>query len=245
MEAMLQRYAGRKNEKGIKWSDTMDMEQTLYLLGKVIFHDPTVGCRVWSRREEWGLLPKSQSRVHSPPGCGLPIGNLTSQLFSNIYLTDFDHYVKRTLGMQRYGRYVDDFYIVHEDREVLKQLPPVIARYLEEELGLTLHPRKIALLEVEKGVNFLGVYVKPYRDYVVTRTKRNINRSVRELDGELGEKKEISRQEQAMVGACLNSYLGYLGKYSTFFLRRKLVRACRNISEIGRFTPACEKLTLR
>jgi hypothetical protein len=46
MEAMLRRYADRKNEKGIKWSDTMDMEQTLYLLGKVIFHDPTVGCRL-------------------------------------------------------------------------------------------------------------------------------------------------------------------------------------------------------
>ena len=245
MEDMLRKYAGRKNEKGVRWKDAMDVEQTLYLLEKVIFNDPTVGCRLKSKREEWELLPPSKSLFHSPPGCGLPIGNLTSQLFSNIYLTEFDHYVKRTLGMQHYGRYVDDFYIVHENRALLKQLPPVIARYLKEELGLTLHPKKITLCDAEKGVDFLGIHVMPYRDYVVTRTKRSINREMRRLDDELGKKGKLNLQEQAAVRASVNSYFGYLRMCSTFLLRKKLANACRNVSGAGRFTPAYEKLKLK
>lgn len=249
VEAMLAKYAGRTNEKGIKWSDTMDMEQTLYLLRKVIFHDPTADCRLRSKREEWDLLPPSKSLFHSAPGCGLPIGNLTSQLFSNIYLSDFDHYVKRTLGMEHYGRYVDDFYVVHQDKQQLKQLPQLIARYLKEELGLTLHPKKIVLCEVEKGIDFLGVHVKPYRDYVVTRTKRSIRLAMKKLDDELGLKKEmqkeISTPERTMLCAGLNSYLGYLKAFSTFSLRRKLTGQCRNIATVGTFTPSYEKLILQ
>jgi len=245
VEAMLGKYAERKNDRGVKWKDTMDMDQTLYLLKEIIFDDPTLNSRMKGKREEWDLLPKSKSLFHSPPGCGLPIGNLTSQLFSNIYLTDFDNYVKRTLGMQHYGRYVDDFYIVHENRDLLKQLPGVIARYLKEELGLTLHPKKIVLCEVEKGVSFLGVHVKPYRDYVITRTKCNINKAMRDINHDLGKKKELTKQELKTLYATINSYFGYLQKCSTFFLRRKLTTVCKNVSRIGEFTPAYEKLVCK
>jgi hypothetical protein len=146
-------------------------------------------------------------------------------------------------------RYVDDFYVVHENRELLKELPPTIARYLKEELGLTLHPKKITLCEVEKGIDFLGVHIKPYRDYLITRTKRNINFMVRRLDDGVGkrlkEKKGMDKRERRSVCASINSYFGYLNKRSTYSLRRKLAKACKNMPRIGCFTPSYGKLELR
>lgn len=94
-------------------------------------------------------------------GKGLPIGNLTSQLFANFYLTPFDHYVKHTLGVRYYGRYADDFVIVHPDREYLRELVPLLERFLRDELGLTLHPRKRWLQHYARGVSFLGVFIRP------------------------------------------------------------------------------------
>ena len=75
----------------------------------------------------------------------MPIGNLTSQIFANVYLNALDHYVKHDLSMRYYGRYVDDFVLVHQDREYLRTLIPIIADFLMSTLKLTLHPRKIVL----------------------------------------------------------------------------------------------------
>ena len=94
---------------------------------------------------------------------GLPIGDLTSQLFSNIYLGELDGYVKRVLRCKHYGRYVDDFFIVHPSKRYLKELIPWIREFLKEELELELHPDKIELQHYSRGVAFLGAYVRPYR----------------------------------------------------------------------------------
>jgi len=94
----------------------IDLNLLLYLIRKVIFNDPTKDCRIKGRKENWDGLPKNKSLFYSAQGKGLPIGNLTSQLFSNVYLNDFDHHMKRGLGCKRYGRYVDDFFIVSTDK---------------------------------------------------------------------------------------------------------------------------------
>ena len=90
----------------------------------------------------------------------MPIGNLTSQLFSNIYLNKLDNYVKRTLKEKHYGRYVDDFYIVHTDKQHLTELIPQIGKFLQKELGLELHPDKICLQSAGNGTAFLGTVLK-------------------------------------------------------------------------------------
>ena len=105
----------------------------------------------------------------NPSGCGLPIGNLTSQLFSNIYLSGLDDFVKRELRFRHYGRYIDDFYIVSTSREDLLAEIPLIRVFLSRELGLCLHPRKSHLTDVRKGVRFLGAVIKPYQRYVYHR----------------------------------------------------------------------------
>ncbi len=139
-----------------------DYETVLYLIETVIFNDPTKDCIIKGKKTDWNNLPPSKSLFHSPFGVGLPIGNLTSQLFSNIYLNDFDHFIKCHLKCQYYGRYVDDFVIVHPSKEYLKQLLPRLTFFLQTTLQLTLHPKKIYLQDNVKGVKFLAVIIKPY-----------------------------------------------------------------------------------
>lgn len=126
VQSTLLKYANRKDSKGVKWKERMDYDLVLYLARAIIFNDPVENFILKGSKPDWDGLPAGKSLFHSPPGYGLPIGNLTSQLFSNIYLTPFDNYIKRELGFTHYGRYVDDFFIVHTDKGVLKETIPKI-----------------------------------------------------------------------------------------------------------------------
>jgi len=124
--------------------------------------DAATGCRIRGRRSDWDGLPPDKSLFTSPDGCGLPIGNLTSQIFANFYLHPLDLFVRDVLGFERYGRYVDDFVLVEEDRRRLKAAVPAIRTFLHEELGLQLHPKKLYLQHISKGLPFLGAVVWPH-----------------------------------------------------------------------------------
>lgn len=149
-----------------------DVSLALRLLSLVIFNDPTRGCYRKGELSDWDRIPRSKSLFHAPPGCGLPIGNLTSQLFSNIYLSVLDDYVKRELKFRHYGRYVDDFYLVSNSRTELLDAIPKIRSFLSRELGLRLHPRKVHLTTAIKGVRFLGTVLKPCSRYACPGTFR-------------------------------------------------------------------------
>lgn len=134
-----------------------------YLWKKVIFDDPCLEARVVGGKRDWACLPWNKSLFHQPPGQGIVIGNLTSQLLSNIMLNEFDWFVKKKLGFKYYGRYVDDFFIVvsEEDYERAKKaMREDMPKYLEK-MGLRMHPKKIYIQEVEKGCPFLGKMVRP------------------------------------------------------------------------------------
>jgi hypothetical protein len=85
-----------------------DKYRILSLCHKILSNNPTKHCFIKGSRHNWRDLPPDKSLFHSAPGCGLPIGNLTSQIFANVYLNTLDHFVKHDLGMRYYGRYVDD-----------------------------------------------------------------------------------------------------------------------------------------
>ena len=95
-----------------RWCDKLDFDFIDYLLEQTILCDPTADYNKIGAVEEWNLLPENKSLFTAAPGCGLPIGNLTSQLFSNVYLNKLDQFCKRSLGCRCYGRYVDDFFLV-------------------------------------------------------------------------------------------------------------------------------------
>jgi len=114
------------------------------------------------------------------PNRGIPIGNLTSQLFANIYLDVFDHYVKRSLGIKHYIRYMDDFLILGDNKKTLYEVKTKISEFLDSRLGLTLHHKKANISPMASGVQFLGYRVFRYyrllRKSTVTRFARRIRR---------------------------------------------------------------------
>ena len=133
-----------------------------YLWKEIIFDDPIDDVRIAGKISDWEVLPPNKSLFNQPEGQGIVIGNLTSQLLSNIFMNDFDWYLKKKLGFEYYGRYVDDFFIVvtKDDlpraREAMRNEVP---KFLSE-MGLTLHPKKQYLQRVEKGCPFLGKMVQ-------------------------------------------------------------------------------------
>ena len=193
---------------------SFDLSLALRLLSQVIFNDPVKGCYRKGRVSDWKELPSSKSLFYAAPGCGLPIGNLTSQLFSNIYLSGLDNYVKRELKLRHYGRYVDDFFIVGTSREELLTAIPMIRNFLSRELGLRLHPRKVHLTDVRRGVRFLGAVVKPYQRYVAPNCVKRARIHIADVfTDELNPYRIIS---------VLESYSGYSSHFGNLCPRKPL-----------------------
>jgi hypothetical protein len=201
-----------------------DLDLVLYLLEKIIFNDPTQNCILKGKKENWESLPQDKSLFFTEKGKGLPIGNLTSQLFGNVYLNDFDHFVKYKLGIKYYSRYVDDFVIVHPDKEYLKSIIPQLRGYLKSNLYLEIHPKKIYLQHFSKGVNFLGVVIKPYRLYISNRIKGNFYQKVQYWNNFFAERwYKIIGEEIKQFLFSMNSYLGIMKYYNTYKLRKKIL----------------------
>jgi RNA-directed DNA polymerase len=137
---------------------------------------------------------------------GVPIGNLTSQLFANIYMNEFDQFVKHNLKIKYYGRYTDDFVIVSKDREYLASLIDPINTFLSEQLGLELHPEKVEILPYGRGIDFLGYVIFPHHTLVRKRSKKRVMRKFEETIRQY-RRKEIEKES---VEASLRSYLGVL-----------------------------------
>ncbi len=190
-------------------------------LCKLIVHnDPTKKCIIKGNKRNWQGLPPDKSLFSSPKNCGLPIGNLTSQVFANFYMNEFDHFVKKELGINYYGRYVDDFILVHQDKEYLKSLISRIREFLKQELHLTLHPKKIYLQHFKKGVKFLGAVIKPNRIYIANRTKGNFYKAI-EQQNKIVRKGKPTKEELLQFISSMNSYLGIMQHYKTYKLRKK------------------------
>lgn len=157
-----------------------DVELCNFLVRQIVFSNPLECVRFKSPSTAWKGLPKDKSLKYSGTERGLPIGNLTSQLFGNIYLNPLDHFVKRVLKIKCYGRYVDDMILVHSDKSVLVDAIDKIRTFLKKRLKLTLHPKKISLQPASCGFSFLGVYILPYRVYPGKRLRKS---SIESLKG--------------------------------------------------------------
>lgn len=114
----------------------------------------------WRTDGRYDALFPADSAYRRTPDKGMPIGNLTSQLLANVYLNDFDHWVKEGRKVRRYIRYVDDLVVLGESRDELQAIGDDLVSRLADE-GLTIHPKKIRLAPVAAGVPFLGYVVWP------------------------------------------------------------------------------------
>jgi RNA-directed DNA polymerase len=126
------------------------------------------GTVVRASAAEIALVPSHKRLVNAPPGCGLPIGNLSSQFLANVYLDRLDQFVKHELKAKRYLRYVDDFVLVHQDRAQLVAWQAQIEAFLARELRLSLKPGAL-LRRLDDGIDFLGYIVRPTHTLVRRR----------------------------------------------------------------------------
>lgn len=110
---------------------------------------------------------------------GIPLGNLTSQLFANVYLHELDWYIKHNLRIKYYIRYCDDFIILSKNRNELQTIIPIVSDFLQAKLNLAIHPDKIILRSWNQGIDFLGYVVKPNCTLLRAKTK---NRMIKNID---------------------------------------------------------------
>lgn len=201
----------------------INFEVLNYLLQKTIFINVASNCHIKAKLKSWHTLPLDKSLFNKPNGIGLPIGNLTSQIFGNIYLNSLDNFVKNSLKINYYGRYVDDMIFVHQDKTVLRNSIPLLQKELDK-VGLTIHPKKIYLQHYTKGVLFLGHYIKPYRNYISNRTKGNFYQAINTVNAMLLSSFKIEWIVMKKIRTLLNSYLGTLSHAKTYNLITKAVQ---------------------
>lgn len=137
---------------------------------------------------------------------GLPLGNVTSQLLINIYMNEFDQFIKRKLKIRHYIRYADDFVILHENKQYLINLVPKISEYLERKLKLSLNHDKVLIKTLSSGVDFLGWIHFSHHRVLRTTTKRRMFKKL---------KQKHTKETTA-------SYLGLLKHGSTYKIVRRI-----------------------
>lgn len=152
------------------------------------------------------LIRRVISSFHTTaPGVGLPLGNLTSQLLANIYMHEFDMYVKQKLRVQYYIRYADDFAVLSDSRAYLTELLPKFEELLRDKLKLTMHEHKVYIKTYASGVDFLGWVHFPHHRQIRTSTKRKVIKKLRGY-----------HKPQTVT-----SYRGLLGHGDTYRLRQR------------------------
>jgi retron-type reverse transcriptase len=151
------------------------------------------------------LLEEILRSFHVVEGVGLPLGNLTSQLLANIYMNEFDQFMKHCMKVKYYIRYTDDFVILSHDKDLLDELLPKIADFLGENLKLELHPDKVSICPIASGADFLGWVHFPHHRILRTTTKRRMFKRI----------KERKNNEST-----IQSYLGLLSHGNTNKLRK-------------------------
>jgi retron-type reverse transcriptase len=148
---------------------------------------------------------------------GLPIGNLTSQFFANVYLNEFDHVVKEQLKVSKYLRFVDDFALFDDDHGFLRDARFAIEEYLAG-LRLKIHPVKSQLFKTRHGASFVGFRVFPDRIRVRNENLRRARRRLRQMQGEYAAR-TIDRKE---VTQSIQSWIAHLRHGDTWRLREQI-----------------------
>ncbi len=167
----------------------------LWLTDTVLMHDPRGDVEIRGRKDLLQLVPPHKRLMEASDGRGLPIGNLSSQFFANVYLDALDQHAKHVLRAKHYVRYVDDFVLLHEDPHWLSDALADVEAFLPRRLGARLNPKKTVLQPVDRGIDFVGHVIKPWR--------RNTRR--RTLDTAINRLEHVQEEELFVLA---NSYFG-------------------------------------
>ena len=194
-----------------KFFDSVDHEILLNLLTKRISCPDTISLL----REVIGSFSASESLFEKR---GLPIGNLTSQLFANVYMNELDQFMKHKLRVKHYARYTDDFVVVADSTDYLESLLSPITDFLTEHLKIEMNPDKTSIRTLRSGVDFLGYVIRPHHRLMRTKTKRRILRKYKEKVRAY----KVDEINEASLNASLQSFLGALSHANTYKAQQEL-----------------------
>ena len=190
-------------------------------LGKIIiFYDPTTNYITKGDQKLLESIPPRKSLFHAGKGKGLPIGNYSSQFFGNLYLNELDQFVKRKLKARFYLRYVDDFILLNRSRGILEEQKESIREFLKKELSLNFSENKCKINNIEKGIDFLGFFIKPWYSLIRKRVVKSFKMKKELIKKNYGfkDKKELIKEISVM-----NSYCGHANHSYGYNLRKSIL----------------------
>ena len=204
-----------------------------WLIRVILFRDPTTDCRFHgSTRADHERLPPHKTLFKARPECGLPIGNLTSQFFANVYLDALDQFMKHTLKVSYYLRYCDDLVLLSPDNSQLEAWELRISEFLDERLRLSVNERRL-LRPVSDGVDFLGYITRPQYRLARRRVVGALWERLSIAEHHLKEAGMVTHPNRRQVfpypwpvlesvRQSLNSYLGHLRHASAYRTQQRI-----------------------
>jgi RNA-directed DNA polymerase len=182
-----------------------------WLTHAIIYHDPTQNFICKSSKPNIDLVPKNKSLFRTSANIGLPIGNLSSQFFGNIYLNELDQYIKHHLRVKYYIRYADDIVMLNQDPKILNQSYQLMCDFVQHKLLIRFHPNKKQTNLVKKGVDFVGYIIKEQSKYLRRRTISNLYKKVHK------------NKNKNLLIPSINSYFGMMRHADCFNERKRFV----------------------
>ncbi len=183
--------------------------KSLEVLAQVLEHNLNFNYSIFESKIERERERERERAAFGCSGVGIPIGNLTSQLFANVYMNEFDQFIKHNLRIKYYLRYCDDFVILSNNEDQLKKVIIVIEKFLNENLKLRLHENKVCIRKLKQGIDFLGYVILPHHTVLRTKTRRRML-------------KKLTRENSS-------SYMGILGHCDSYELQKQICNIIRNL----------------
>lgn len=215
-----------------------NIDYNIWLLEKIIYHCPQNKGNYIRKQPKrfWNTMKPEKSMFNLDNLHGIAVGNLTSQIFANFLLSKIDHYIKDVLGYKYYGRYVDDFFIISNDKEKLKQDYKKLIEYVKI-FDLEINTSKLYLQPIYHGVNFIGYTIYKDRLYIMRKTLYKFEQIINKLNNNECKKliknnKNISVLEANNIINTWNSYVGLLSHTDNKDYYKKLLDKYKGFSTI-------------
>lgn len=230
-----------------------DKEILTYLAKTTVMHTPQTLCEKRGDAKLFDRLPANKTLFKAKATIGMPIGNLTSQLFANFYMNEFDNWlngIMREMG-GRYIRFVDDILMIGNDRKKMVKIIPIIRSRITKTLHLKMNDNKFYLQSIGHGVMFLGNVVRPDRIYSNNTLLNHISAKLQETDRycqTIYQNKNILDSEAYELYKyfrSLNSFMGFMVHNNTFAIRRGYLRKCPYLWKIAYYKKRCDCFAIK
>lgn len=199
-----------------------DIVYTLYLIKLILYNDPRKHCIFKQPKSFWNNISHHKSAFYSKIDHYLAVGNITSQLFANIFISILDIVLEK-MGYKQ-GRYVDDMYILIRNINEFNMIENIVESILQSK-DLKLQKQKTHIQPYQNGIQFIGKVIKKNRIYILNKTKGKFIKRVKFFNDEFKKNGYITLKDLDYIVNCINSYLGMFKHYTTFKLRKSILES--------------------